>query len=201
MPKLTMNYENAVIYKIVCNDLAITDCYVGSTTNFTKRKCKHKNSCENNVITKVYQVIIANGNWINWSMVLVEEFPTTSKILLEQRERYWIETLGSTLNCILPTRSHKEWRETHKEHVAAHNKQYEIDNKDKIKERKALYYQDTKEEKLQYYQDNKDKIKERKDQYYQETKKYVTCSCGCIVLNCCLKTHQKSDKHLNKLSC
>ena len=196
MPKLSMNYANAVIYKIVCNDLTITDCYVGSTTNFTKRKCRHKNNCEHNVITKVYQVIIANGDWNNWSMILVEEFPTTSKLLLEQRERYWIETLGSTLNCIVPTRTHKEWRDTHKEHVSAHHKQYELDNKDKIRERKAQYYQDNVEQKLQYYQDNKDKIKERADKHYQETKKYITCECGCIVLDCCLKTHQKTDKHI-----
>jgi hypothetical protein len=199
MPKLVMNYDNAVIYKIVCNDLTITDSYVGSTTNFTKRKCGHKNNCENNKLIKVYQVIIANGNWNNWSMILVEEFPTTSKLLLEQRERHWIETLGATLNCILPTRTHKEWRDTHKEHVAARGKQYDINNKDKIKDRKALYYQDNKEEKLQYYQDNKDKIKKIKDQYYQKTKSYVTCECGCIVLKQCFKQHQQTDKHIEAM--
>lgn len=200
MPKLPMNYANAVIYKIVCNDLTITDCYVGSTTNFTKRKCSHKNKCENAVSTKVYQVIISNGGWVNWSMILIEEFPTTLKMLLEQRERYWIETLGATLNCILPTRTHKEWRDSHKEHVLEMHKQYELTNKDKIRERKALYYQDTKEEKLQYYQYNKDKIKERKDQSYQETKKHVTCECGCIVLNKCLVKHCQTNKHINAMA-
>ena len=38
-------YANTIIYKIVCNDLNITDCYVGHTTNFTKRKQQHKENC------------------------------------------------------------------------------------------------------------------------------------------------------------
>ena len=37
------------IYKIVCNDLSITDCYVGHTTDFVKRKCNHKIICNNEV--------------------------------------------------------------------------------------------------------------------------------------------------------
>jgi hypothetical protein len=32
------NYQNTVIYKIVCNDLSIKDLYVRHTTNFRKRK-------------------------------------------------------------------------------------------------------------------------------------------------------------------
>jgi predicted GIY-YIG superfamily endonuclease len=46
MPKTPMLYENTVIYKIVCNDLTITEIYVGHTTNFTKRKYKHKHDCK-----------------------------------------------------------------------------------------------------------------------------------------------------------
>ena len=34
-------YANTIIYKIVCNDLNITDCYVGNTTKFTNRKSPH----------------------------------------------------------------------------------------------------------------------------------------------------------------
>ena len=45
MPRLAIKHENTIMYKIVCNDLSITDLYVGSTTNFTKRKYSHKCSC------------------------------------------------------------------------------------------------------------------------------------------------------------
>ena len=34
MPKSNCDYSRTVIYKIVCNDLSITDCYVGHTTEF-----------------------------------------------------------------------------------------------------------------------------------------------------------------------
>jgi len=157
-----MNYNNAVIYKIVCNDLTIMDCYVGSTTNFTKRKCSHKSSCKNSE-TKIYQFIRANGNWINWSMVLIEEFPTTSNLLLEQRERYWIETLGSTLNCEIPTRTIQEYQQ-----------QYRDQNKDKKKEINKIYRDQNKDQiaeyKKQYRDQNKDKKKETNKIYYDKKK-------------------------------
>jgi hypothetical protein len=38
MPKTIIDYSKCVMYKIVCNDLEITDIYVGHTTNFTRRK-------------------------------------------------------------------------------------------------------------------------------------------------------------------
>ena len=37
--------QNYVMYKIVCNDLNINDCYVGHTTNFNNRKSDHKYNC------------------------------------------------------------------------------------------------------------------------------------------------------------
>ena len=42
MPQKEVDYSKTVIYKIVCNDPLITDCYVGRTTNFTKRKLQHE---------------------------------------------------------------------------------------------------------------------------------------------------------------
>jgi hypothetical protein len=158
MPKLAMNYDNAVIYKIVCNNLTITDCYVGSTTNFVKRKYLHKFDCKTKDL-KIYQFIRANGDWSNWSMVLVEEFPTTSNLLLEQRERYWIETLVATLNCRIPTNTRKEYCDQNKDKISETEKIYRDQNKDKILEYKK-----------QYRDQNKDKIAEYKKQYNDQKK-------------------------------
>jgi hypothetical protein len=47
MPKMNIDYSKTVTYKIVSNDLNIRDCYVGSTTEFTKRKYGHKSDCTN----------------------------------------------------------------------------------------------------------------------------------------------------------
>ena len=38
MPRKPINYKKVIIYKLACNDLLITDLYVGHTTDFTNRK-------------------------------------------------------------------------------------------------------------------------------------------------------------------
>jgi len=47
MPKIPIDYSKTIIYKIVCNDLNVKDCYVGHTINMTKRKWAHKSRCHN----------------------------------------------------------------------------------------------------------------------------------------------------------
>jgi len=105
------DYSKAVIYKLCCKDINISDIYVGSTCNFTNRKYEHKTSCKNRNNKKhnipVYQYIRSNGGFDNWDMILVEQYSCDSKRELEKRERFYIETLGATLNKIIPTRSKK----------------------------------------------------------------------------------------------
>ena len=36
-----------IFYKISCSDESITEFYIGSTINFTRRKFQHKSSCHN----------------------------------------------------------------------------------------------------------------------------------------------------------
>ena len=52
MPKTEIDYANTVIYKITCIDKAITDVYVGHTTNFVQRKHQHKQNCKNTQIAR-----------------------------------------------------------------------------------------------------------------------------------------------------
>ena len=42
-----VNYNKSTIYKLCCKDTEITDEYVGSTTNFSRRKAEHKSHCHN----------------------------------------------------------------------------------------------------------------------------------------------------------
>jgi hypothetical protein len=94
------------MYKIVCKDLKITECYVGHTTNFTDRKRRHKGCCnvESNLKhnLKIYTIIRANGGWDNWSMIEIENFPCDSKRQAESRERVWYELLDAKLNSQIP---------------------------------------------------------------------------------------------------
>ena len=128
MPRLTTNYSNTIIYKLVCNDYEIKDVYVGSTTDFTKRKSAHKSIC-NNVNhkyynNKTYKIIRENGGFSNWSMLQIELFPCNNKREAEARERYWFDELKSNLNINKPYTSDTEKKNDHK-------KYYE-ENKDEI---------------------------------------------------------------------
>ena len=194
------NYNKSMIYKLCCNDPSIKDVYVGSTTNFTRRKHQHKNSCNNEKDRYhnryVYRFIRDNGGFENWSMILVEDVCCENNKQLHTIEREWFENLHATLNKNIPSRTKKEY---HKEY----QKEYYQNNKDKKKEYEKLYYQNNKEKikeyKKEWIENNKDKIK----QYYQNNKdkinEKITCECGLIVSKSSLVRHRKTTKHKNKM--
>ena len=90
MPRLAIDYSNAVIYKLSCKDKSITEIYIGSTTHFINRKNTHKTCCHtvNNKVynTPKYIFIRANGGWENWEMIEIEKFSCNNKRELEKRE-------------------------------------------------------------------------------------------------------------------
>ena len=184
MPRKAINYSNSCVYKICCNDINITDCYVGSTTNLNKRKRQHKSRCntENrkDYNFNVYKFIRDNGGWRNWTVVLVESYPECkSREELLRFERYHMEKLEATLNSQVPGRTKKQWGE---------------DNSDKMKEYYKEYYQDNvekiKECRKEYRQDNAEKIKEK-------GKEKIECEfCHSVVRKNGLPRHHKSKKCL-----
>ena len=102
MPKTIMDYSKTIMYKIVCKDLIVKDCYVGHTTDMTKRKHAHKFACNNakdkSYNTKLYKIIRENSGWDNWTMLLVEKFPCETKHEACKRERELYEQLGANMN-------------------------------------------------------------------------------------------------------
>lgn len=96
------NYEKCCIYKLVCRDLAITDCYVGHTTNFNQRKSEHhrnsKTESRKEYGYHVYERIRETGGWKNWEMLAVEWGGFENKYAAVLRERDWIEKLSAKLN-------------------------------------------------------------------------------------------------------
>ena len=149
MPKKEVDYSKTVIYKIVCNDLTITELYVGSTTDFIKRKNRHKSGCINlrdkSYNSKIYQTIRNNGNWENWTMVQIEEYNCANGNEARARERYWFEQLNAALNTITPNRSKKEYTKYFYENNKDKISEYNEVNKDKIKERRQKYYEANKD--------------------------------------------------------
>jgi hypothetical protein len=140
MPRKAIDYSKTIIYKIVCNDLSITDCYVGHTTDFIERKYKHKSICYNpnsNLYNcKVYDCIRNNGGWQNWSMLQIEVYACSNKREAEMRERYWFEELKSKLNCCLPYITSEEKKDQRQQY----NKQYRKQNAKKDRQYQKQYY-------------------------------------------------------------
>ena len=196
MPRKPIDYTNAVIYKLTCKNPEITDIYVGSTTQFTKRKNQHKSACNNKNNKRhhlnVYQFIRGNGSWINWQMVEIEKYRATDKLDLERRERYWLEQLHATLNSYVPTRTQKqyyednrerfikyrkEYNEKHKDKISKQTKEYREKHKDKISKQTKEYREKHKDQlakqKKQYYEDNREQIKNHHAEYYEANRERI----------------------------
>jgi hypothetical protein len=181
MPRTEINYTNTVIYKIVCNDLTVTDLYVGHTTDFTKRKNAHKTNCNNanskHYNLKVYKIIRENGGWVNWSMIEIEKFECTDANEAKARERYYLELLNAQLNSSIPGRSQKEYFEANKDDILLKQKQYQEANKDDRLLKQKQYQKANKEaitlKKKQHYEQNKDDILFKKKQYNEANKEAI----------------------------
>ena len=99
-----IDFSLTVIYKIVCKDKTITECYVERTTNFIKREKQHQYSCRNENCKahkmKLYTFINEHGGWDNWSIEIIEHIDEYDK--LQEREHYWFNFLNASLNKAVP---------------------------------------------------------------------------------------------------
>jgi hypothetical protein len=190
MPKTPIDYSKTLIYKLVKNDdFNNANIYIGSTTDFTRRKTAHKTTCNNekskSYNLKKYQYIRGNGGWDNWIMVEIEKHPCNDGNEARAREEYWRSHFNAQLNSVRAFITDEQKKEEMKEYNEQH--------KDKILEQKKEYYETHKskiiEQVKERYEANKEKILE-----YHKTK--VACECGCIVRKGGLAEHRQSQKHL-----
>ena len=177
MPKTKVDYSKTVIYKIVCNDENIEYLYVGSTTDFTKRKYTHKCCCNNETNEEYnqnkYIQMRNNGGWDNFKMLEVEKYPCNDNREAEAREEEIRVKLKANMNSYRCFVTEEQKKDSKNEY----SKEYRETNKDKIKE---------------YSETNKEKVKE------QRNEKFV-CPCGCIFNYGNKSRHFKSAKHKNFL--
>jgi predicted GIY-YIG superfamily endonuclease len=119
MPKKPIDYKKAIIYKICNTDETLV--YIGSTTDYRKRKSKHKSTCNNEnckeYIFYVYQMIRENGGWEAFEMKPVKEFPCENKIQLIVEEERIRKELNANLNSYKSFRTQEERKEYHKEYT------------------------------------------------------------------------------------
>ena len=103
MPKTIINYNKSVIYKIQHHE-KLDLVYVGSTTDFTRRKAEHKRRCTNsydrNHNTKLYKIIRDNGGWDAFKMIIIKVYPCLTKTeLLIEEDKMMMELKTSLNSC------------------------------------------------------------------------------------------------------
>jgi len=188
MPRLPTDYSKNINYKLCCLDQSINDIYVGQTTDFRKRKNKHKSECNKLSNIYVYQFIREHGGWDNWQMIQIEEYPCNNIREAEARETYLMKELKSTLNSMLSFITKEERKENQKEY----------DKTDKKKEYKKEYqkeYQKTdknKEYQKEYQKTNKYKEYQEYKKKYYKTDKYKIYQ---------TEKYKKKTLFLNELKC
>ena len=101
MPKVPIDYNNTIIYKIEHiekDDLV----YVGHTTNWDRRKYQHKKCCNNENSSKynyrLYQMVKDNGGWDKFRMIEVEKYPCSDRREADKRETEIMKELKANLN-------------------------------------------------------------------------------------------------------
>jgi hypothetical protein len=187
MPRKPIDYKNAIIYKITNADESLI--YVGSTTEYRRRKSEHKSKCNNENHKSyhhyVYQMIRDNGGWNAFEMKPIKEFPCENKIQLLIEEERIRKELNANLNKYRAITTaeeraeynaeyHKTYAEANKEAMVEYKKTYKQANKEAIAEKDKAYKQANKEaiaEKDKAYREaNKERIKEVR-KIYLESKK------------------------------
>lgn len=221
MPLTPTNYLNSVIYKIEHENKPEL-LYIGSTTNFIKRKYNHKLNCNDEKKKeynfKLYQMIRDNGNWEAFKIMVIKNYPCNNKIELIIEEERHRKEFQATLNSCKAYRTkeeekeyfkeyNKEYYEATKEERKEYKKEYYEENKDKLKEQMKEYRENNKEQKKEYDKEyreaNKEHRKEQKKEYYEankekikeQQKEKINCLCGSIFCKSDKAKHEKTEKH------
>jgi len=123
------------IYKISNPDM--NENYIGSTSDYRKRIVSHKyntnrcNSIGYNI--PLYKFIRENGGWNNWESEIIEEIDYDNKELLRKKERNYINENPYSLNCVIPTRTKKEYYQDNKEKLKKYQREYERNKRERLK--------------------------------------------------------------------
>jgi len=148
-------YSNGKIYKIVCRTTG--QVYYGSTnTTLNRRLNNHKSDykCGRNLSSKL---VLENNNF---EIILVEDYPCDNRKELELREGFYIRN-NDCVNKQITGRTQKQYDDDNKEKIKLRKKQYSIDNKERLNQRCK-----------QYHIDNKERLKQRCKQLYHYQKSW-----------------------------
>ena len=168
------NYQDGQIYTIRCRT-DNTLIYVGSSTMTLSRRLAYHRITGKTSKTAFYTCV--NGKWDDWYIELYEVYPCENKQELCKREGEIIREIG-TLNSKISGRTDKEWQLDNPDKVKLKAQRYYQNNPDKIKLANQKCHQKHREERLevsrQYNIDNNEKRKEYKKKYREEHKEEIS---------------------------
>lgn len=94
MPRTEIDYSQTIIYQISCKDASVFDFFIGHTTNFTKRKCYHKQECmRRKTHHPMYATINAHGGWENWTMAEIARHHCVNASDAKARENQYYDAI------------------------------------------------------------------------------------------------------------
>ena len=180
--------------------------YIGSTSNFSRRRYAHKRnskSDENRVTYtfKLYQKIRENGGWDNCIMEIIDTIECDDKNDVRQKEQEWIDNVQSNLNSIVSyaNMSKQEMDIRYYNENIEKFKKYRMDNKDKISSSRKEHYYSNHERKLEiartYREKNPDKVIECNKKQIEMPP--LLCECGVYYTYKHKTRHLSTKKHIN----
>ena len=180
------DYNKSVIYKIYDN--TNSNVYYGSTCNVLKTRMSQHKCAAKSKGDCVSKQIILNGNY---SYSAVENYPCNSRQELHTRERYWIENFDC-INKQVPGRTIKEWQQDNKEKLKKQKAEWQQDNKEKLKKRQKEYRTMNKTKLKQY---RTEYITKNKEQIKKRSATKIACECGSHIRRSDMADHRKTAKH------
>ena len=192
------DYSKGKIYCI--RSFQTDDVYIGSTTQtLAQRLGKHRTEYKQYLKGKYHYVTSFELlKYDDYYIELITLYPCSCKAELEAEEGHYIRD-WDCVNKIIPGRTQEQYRIDNKEKRKEYNKQYNIDNRYKIKQ----YRIDNRDKIKQFRIDNRDKRKEYDKQYYidnkekksERQKQKLTCICSCNITRGVFRRHLKSKNH------
>ena len=180
MPLTKVDYSKTIIYKIqhVDNPELL---YVGSTTDFTRRKYSHKWRCNNTnskeYNMKIYKMMRDNGGFDCFNINIIKDFPCNNKQEALIEEDRCMREMKANMNMIRAYTTpeerqayYKHYYELNKEEIAERHKQYALEHKEEIAERHKQYRLEHIDKILEYNKLHKNKILEYQKQYRNQNK-------------------------------
>ena len=146
-------------YEIVCNDEYVSNCYVGITKDFNKRRSVHKCRSRNPETYQypLYKWVRHFGGWENFTMRPIEVLDCNNRLEALVRETYWINQKNAKIN-----------------HAYKPMTQFELDEHVKDKGSSSKHYYANRERELekyrQYYQANREEIRKKRKEKYNYVK-------------------------------